>query len=289
MASRFSCIFRRRKCSGLGSTARRRGSIPGKLGCWYLPTRIWKRKCARRRSVSCKRPQWPMAFCEPPSRMQLLLSVVCCRVWDSRRLILTSPAVPRWCMRPFTRLLNERHRLVSPVDLRHNMGMSNRAIEFHDSTFDGLEKDRTNVTLRFSAAYIHESNGKPGLDAGSGWIQEARLHIAGASLSGEIPELPRDLWDGSIRLGDELYQMTPIPLAHPLHRHYVPDLVVDAFSPELSFRWRRASTFCKTPLKKSTSSVLSASNRFNWGTSLRGVDSREFWGGDSSLGSTGSS
>ena len=70
------------------------------------------------------------------------------------------------------------------------------------------------MTLRFSAAYIHESNGKPGLDAGSGWIQEARLHIAGASLSGEIPELPRDLWDGSIRLGDELYQMIPIPLDH---------------------------------------------------------------------------
>src|SRR4029077_16850718 len=158
----------------------------------------------------------------------------------------------------------ERHRLVSPVDLRHNMGMSNRAIEFHDSTFDGVEKDGTNGTLRFSAAYIHESDGKPALDAGSGWSQEARLHIAGASLSGEIPELPRDLWDGSIRLGDELYQMIPIPLDHSLHRHYVPDLVVDAFWPELSFRWRRASTFCKAPLKKSTSSVLSASNRFNW-------------------------
>lgn len=90
--------------------------------------------------------------------------------------------------------------------------MPNRAIEFHDSTFDSCEMEGSNLTLRFSAAYIHESNGEPGIDAGSGWIQEVRLHVDGASLSGEIPELPCDLWDGNIRLGDDLFQMVPIPL-----------------------------------------------------------------------------
>src|SRR5947199_4603060 len=90
--------------------------------------------------------------------------------------------------------------------------MPNRAIEFHDSTLGCLERDGAIVTLRFAAAYIHEYNGKPGLDAGSGWVQEARLHIDGASLSGEISELPCELWDGSIRLGGELFQMVPIPL-----------------------------------------------------------------------------
>jgi hypothetical protein len=90
--------------------------------------------------------------------------------------------------------------------------MPNRAIEFHDSTFDSLEREGSNVTLRFSAAYIHESNGEPGRDAGSGWIQEARLHVAGASLSGEILELPCDLRDGDMRLGGDLFQMVPIPL-----------------------------------------------------------------------------
>jgi hypothetical protein len=58
-------------------------------------------------------------------------------------------------------------------------------------------------------------------------------------------------------------------LTHPLdtkvalHRHQFPDLVVDAVSPALVFFWRRASTFCKAPLKKSASSVLSASKRFS--------------------------
>src|SRR5713226_4083109 len=49
-----------------------------------------------------------------------------------------------------------------------------------------------------------------------------------------------------------------------LHRHQLPDLVVDAFPPETPLLRRRASTFCKAPLKKSVSSVLSASTRFSW-------------------------
>src|SRR6185295_5649638 len=84
-------------------------------------------------------------------------------------------------------------------------------------------------------------------------------------------------------------------LTHPfntqaaLQRHHFPDLVVDAFAPEPSFCWRRASTFCKAPLKKSSSRVLSASTRLSWLTSLRRVDSREFCGGGHSLLSGGSS
>jgi hypothetical protein len=57
--------------------------------------------------------------------------------------------------------------------------MPNRAIEFHDSTFDGVRKDGTDLTLRFSAAHIHQSSGKPGVDEGSGWVQEALLHVRG--------------------------------------------------------------------------------------------------------------
>jgi hypothetical protein len=39
--------------------------------------------------------------------------------------------------------------------------MTNRAIEFHDSTFDGVEREGGDVALRFSAAYIHQSEGEP--------------------------------------------------------------------------------------------------------------------------------
>src|ERR1700756_1250462 len=60
----------------------------------------------------------------------------------------------------------------------------------------------------------------------------------------------------------------PLDTHAALHWHHSTDLVVDAFSPELPFRWRRASTFCKAPLKKSASTALSASRRFNWLTSF---------------------
>jgi len=39
--------------------------------------------------------------------------------------------------------------------------------------------------------------------------------------------------------------------------------------------WRRASTLCKAPLKKSNSTVFSASRRFTLSSSLRSADSRE--------------
>src|SRR3954465_5157862 len=54
-----------------------------------------------------------------------------------------------------------------------------------------------------------------------------------------------------------------------LHRHHLPDLVVDTVSPEPPPLRRRAPTFCKAPLKKSTSRVFSASRRFKSLTCLR--------------------
>src|SRR5215471_3762955 len=52
-----------------------------------------------------------------------------------------------------------------------------------------------------------------------------------------------------------------------LQGHHFSDLLVDAVSPEASLFRRRASIFCKAPLKKSTSSVFSARSRFSASTS----------------------
>ena len=38
-----------------------------------------------------------------------------------------------------------------------------------DSTVDGVE-EWANLALRFSAAYIHESEGKPDVDVGARWV-----------------------------------------------------------------------------------------------------------------------
>jgi hypothetical protein len=54
-----------------------------------------------------------------------------------------------------------------------------------------------------------------------------------------------------------------------LQKHYFSDLLVDAVSPVSPRFWRRASTFCKAPLKKSTSRVFSAKSCFKRWISLR--------------------
>src|ERR1044072_6098961 len=88
--------------------------------------------------------------------------------------------------------------------------------------------------------------------------------------------LQREIEAGATVLGQFTH---PFNTQAALQRHHFPDLVVDAFPPESSLCWRRASIFCKAPLKKSSSRVFSASTRLSWLTSLRRVDSREFCGG----------
>ena len=92
--------------------------------------------------------------------------------------------------------------------------MPNRAMEFHDSTFDGFDQDGTKLTLRFSAAFIHESDGEPGVDAGIDWVQEVRLHFENASITGSMSQLPCYLWDGQLSLADKSIQMVPVPLEY---------------------------------------------------------------------------
>jgi hypothetical protein len=70
--------------------------------------------------------------------------------------------------------------------------MPNRAIEFHDSTFDGVSHDGADLTLRFSAAYIHQSVASRAWV----WVQDALVHVRGGLVEGEIQDLPCDLWDG---------------------------------------------------------------------------------------------
>src|SRR5205807_10423881 len=54
-----------------------------------------------------------------------------------------------------------------------------------------------------------------------------------------------------------------------LQKHYFSDLLVDPISPVSPLFWRRASSFCKALLKKSTSRVFSASSRFSCWFSFR--------------------
>ena len=91
----------------------------------------------------------------------------------------------------------------------------NAAIEFHDSEVGAIERDGTMLTIRFSPAYIHRTEGIPGVSSGTGWTQEAVMVLFGGHLSGEAPTLPCVLSNGSVAAGREFHDnVIPVPFVH---------------------------------------------------------------------------
>jgi hypothetical protein len=88
----------------------------------------------------------------------------------------------------------------------------NRAIEIHDSVVDALSLDNGDAVLHFSHLYIHESEGVPGIDAGTGWSQEGNLTISNAVVEGSFSEWPADLHKGQIAVDGTVYE-NEIPIS----------------------------------------------------------------------------
>ena len=91
--------------------------------------------------------------------------------------------------------------------------MPNRAIEIHDSVLASVSLAQGEVQLHFSSVYIHQSEGVPGRDAGSGWVQQAVLRIRDAKVEGAFLEFPVDLKGGQTQIGQSILDNEiPVPL-----------------------------------------------------------------------------
>jgi hypothetical protein len=91
--------------------------------------------------------------------------------------------------------------------------MASRKIEIHDSELTSFKVSDDHIILELSPAYIHMSDGRPGIDVGTGWIQNAVIRVRGEGILGSISELPCDLWNGYLKVDGELYDnLIPIPL-----------------------------------------------------------------------------
>jgi hypothetical protein len=94
--------------------------------------------------------------------------------------------------------------------------MRNRAVELHDSEVATIFYFYGAAVVVFSHAYIHESEGSPGRDAGSGWWQRAELVIEEASEI-ELPEAwSCEICNGSLFL-DEVEHSNVFPVSLPTH------------------------------------------------------------------------
>jgi hypothetical protein len=88
----------------------------------------------------------------------------------------------------------------------------NTVIEIHDSRVTEIVNRNGTVIVHFQPAYLHKSEGRPAFDAGTGWVQEARLIFAEAAASGDYPEWPCDVMDGElIADGERHSNLIPVP------------------------------------------------------------------------------
>ena len=108
--------------------------------------------------------------------------------------------------------------------------MKNRAIEIHDSTLEVISVRDGAAVLHFPCVYIHESEGAPGVDAGTGWVQPALLRISDAIVARSFSKFPADLLDGHIKLGDTV-QRNEIPI--PLNYKGIVELRLESWDDEV--------------------------------------------------------
>lgn len=86
----------------------------------------------------------------------------------------------------------------------------NATIELHDSTVIAIESRAGSVVVRLDA-YVHRSEGRPGIDPGSGWSQTVDLVFAGGVVEKQPSELPCWLSGGNVSAGVASAGMIPLP------------------------------------------------------------------------------
>ncbi|MCU0712335.1 MAG: hypothetical protein MUC43_09760 [Pirellula sp.] len=90
----------------------------------------------------------------------------------------------------------------------------NAAIELHDSRFNSMVENDGTIVVEL-AAYLHQSQGRPGIDSGTVWTQSVRLTFLYATFSGTIAGLPDTILDGCLTLsGEKLVNLFVVPLTH---------------------------------------------------------------------------
>jgi hypothetical protein len=93
--------------------------------------------------------------------------------------------------------------------------MPNRAIEFHDAVLASVSFSRGEAQLHLSSVCVHQSEGVPGRDPGSGWVQQAILRLRHPRVEGAFSVLPVDLSEGQIQMENKGFDNEiPVPLRH---------------------------------------------------------------------------
>jgi hypothetical protein len=86
------------------------------------------------------------------------------------------------------------------------------AIEFHDSECLAIEKDFHGNGAVILDAYVHRTDGDPGVSPGEGGTQRARFSFESITIDGEIGPLPAIIYGGSLMFGGACFDyLVPVP------------------------------------------------------------------------------
>lgn len=90
----------------------------------------------------------------------------------------------------------------------------NACVEIHDSRLVSIAPSDGDL-IALVQAYVHRSEGRPGIDRGTGWTQLLCLRFRGGRATGDVDALPLELLDGHLTLsGLTLSNLLPLPLSH---------------------------------------------------------------------------
>jgi len=86
------------------------------------------------------------------------------------------------------------------------------AIELHDSECLGIEFDTGGNGAVVLDAYVHRTEGEPGISPGEGGVQRVRISMDMMTTTGEMGSLPATIYEGSLALDDfEHDNIVPLP------------------------------------------------------------------------------
>jgi hypothetical protein len=77
----------------------------------------------------------------------------------------------------------------------------NVAIELHDSECLAVEVDESGRGFVLLDAYVHRSEGEPGVAPGEGGVQRIRINLGAMSVEGDLGDLPAYIYQGSLTVG----------------------------------------------------------------------------------------
>lgn len=105
------------------------------------------------------------------------------------------------------------HHKLNIIRGMNRSGNISMVIELHDSRVAGVSQHGSSVTVHFRPAYLHRSEGRAGIDPGSGWVQDIDLIFSDAFVSSHFFEVPQSISEGSLSAGSYHYGNTfPLPI-----------------------------------------------------------------------------